>query len=430
MATKIIVQPVEGPTASWKVSWKVTGSDSAAQNGHTETTFQSADVLFEKYSTPAEFFVGDESKLRLFLEHEGNQNEIQPGELGQPNALTFLLETLRTTTLDATSVKLVSPVGKGNIILSDILRQRMLDLEYIDKTATFAQPLQVYENEKWTASTDIISLFKSSLGAVRLRTTSTPTPEETLKILEGELHNRLPTPLLVPGLKRRTLAFLEGSGLLPDTGGCATQFYSAAQALGVDIIVLAVEGHWLQTRPEYAHWRKEFIPVEFGHDDGFPARIVEAVKKASVPVEAILTTFDSYHVAVAQAAVLLGLKHEPTSAYEIATDKYKISAFEGRKSFLASSAEEALDIARNNELPWPLIIKPCRGWGSELVFRVDDIQQLESYASRMNCSAAHGTEFVMEPYCDGPEVDINFVMYDGEVLFWGMYFIFSERGLN
>lgn len=421
MSIKFIVQPVEGPAASWKASWKVTGSEGTTQNGHTELFFQSADVLFEKDSIPAEFSAGDESKLRLLLEHEGNQNEIQPAELGQPSVFTFLFETLTTTTSAVTAVKLVSPVGKGNIIRSDILRQRMLDLEYIDKTATFAQPLQVYENEKWDASTDIVSLFKGSLGAVRLRATSTPTPEETLKILEGELHNRLPTPLLVPGLKRRTLAFLEGSGLLPDTGGCATQFYSAAEALGVDVIVLAVEGHWLQTHPEYAHWRKEFIPVEFGHDDGFPLRIVEAVKKASVPVEAILTTFDSYHVAVAQAAVLLGLKHEPTSAYEIATDKYKISAFEGRKSFLASSAEEAVEIARNNELPWPLIIKPCRGWGSELVFRVDDIEQLESYASRMNCSAAHGTEFVMEPYCDGPEVDINFVMYDGEVLFWGMY---------
>ena len=31
----------------------------------------------------------------------------------------------------------------------------------------------------------------------------------------------------------------------------------------------------------------------------------------------------------------------------------------------------------------------------------------------------------MEHYCDGPEVDINFVMYDGEVLFWGMYFTLS-----
>ena len=61
---------------------------------------------------------------------------------------------------------------------------------------------------------------------------------------------------------------------------------------------------------------------------------------------------------------------------------------------------------------------------------MDDIEQLESCASRMNCSAAHGTEFVMEPYCDGPEVDINFVMYDGEVLFWGEYPLVSAFELN
>jgi D-alanine-D-alanine ligase-like ATP-grasp enzyme len=112
---------------------------------------------------------------------------------------------------------------------------------------------------------------------------------------------------------------------------------------------------------------------------------------------------------------------EPISAYEIATNKFKTSIFEGRKSFKASNVEEALHIARTEDVPWPIIIKPCRGWASELVFKVDNVQQLEEAAPRMR-SDRHGTEFVMEHYCDGPEVDINFVMYDGDVIFWGMHF--------
>jgi hypothetical protein len=33
-------------------------------------------------------------------------------------------------------------------------------------------------------------------------------------------------------------------------------------------------------------------------------------------------------------------------------------------------------------------------------------------------TSRHGSEFVMEQYCDGPEVDINFVLMDGEILFF------------
>ncbi|EFQ89121.1 hypothetical protein PTT_14725, partial [Pyrenophora teres f. teres 0-1] len=170
-------------------------------------------------------------------------------------------------------------------------------------------------------------------------------------------------------------------------------------------------------QPEFGHWYHHFIPIQCGYDTEFPARIVSAVKQyeqdSGRSADGLLTAYESYHVAVATAAQQLGLSHEPLSAYEVATDKFKTSLSEGRKSYTASSVDQALHIARTEDLPWPLIIKPCRGWASELVFKVDDIEQLEQAAPRMR-SDSHGAQFVMEHYCSGPEVDINFVLYNGE----------------
>lgn len=62
-------------------------------------------------------------------------------------------------------------------------------------------------------------------------------------------------------------------------------------------------------------------------------------------------------------------------------------------------------------------MKPCDGWSSEGVSRVDNVEALTEAVNAIDTSR-HGTEFVIEQYCEGPEVDINFVLFDGEVLFF------------
>ncbi|KAK1912733.1 hypothetical protein P3342_004669 [Pyrenophora teres f. teres] len=422
MSCLIVLQSADGSEASWKASWTVLPVTNADQS------FQSANVLFLRLSAPANFTLPQHS-LRCYIEDpDRGRLELQAATLGHPHALGFLVDTLKATTRSAsstalnagqTAIKLVAPAHAGNITRADIVRQRMQDIEYVEAVAALAQPLQQYDRQPFSDTDDLVTLIKHSVGAIRLRANS-PSPGwvlDTLSVLESELFNRLPSRLTVPNLCRRTLAFLEGSEFLPDTGGCATQFYSAAMSLGVDVIVLGVEGHWLQG-PEYSHWRKAFIPIEFGHDAAFPSRIVAAVKGSGEPVEALLTCFDSYHVAVSQAAAELGLPHEPTAAYQVATDKYRLSAIEGRKCFLAIGIEDLIQTALTKDLTWPAIVKPCCGWGSELVFRADSATQLVAWATTINPATSHGAQFVIEPYCDGPEVDINFVLYNGELLFW------------
>lgn len=171
--------------------------------------------------------------------------------------------------------------------------------------------------------------------------------------------------------------------------------------------------------PKYRHWRKAFVPLELQlePDAGFADRIADAVRSYEGHVDGILTFRDHYKLPVAEAAQQLSLPTYPASAYAIATDKFRTSVSEGRTAYQASSAEEAVRIVQKHRLDFPLVIKPCNGFLSEGVFRVENISQLQAGAQAIDTDR-HGKEFVIEKYCDGPEVDTNVVLCDGEVIFF------------
>ncbi|XP_014550157.1 hypothetical protein COCVIDRAFT_116300 [Bipolaris victoriae FI3] len=413
----------------WKITWSI-----AAQQPRF---YQSANITIEAMTNAgvADELVADVGALMtserdslIALEDPEQTGTAERGALAEGvigrRSLDFLVDTLqRTTTHALQAITLIAPRGHGNIVRADIVPKRMHDVDNVETTVALAEPLQLYTDESWTATTSLSTLFRTAAGAIRLSPLSEGTIADAWTALEPELENRLSVPLLLTGLKRQLLFMVEGGLSFPFAGACSWQLYETAKSLGIDLVVLAEEGHSLKQQPEFAHWCHDFVPIQCGYDAEFHARIVSAVKQyeqdSGRSADGLLTAYESYHIPVSTAAQQLGLSYEPLSAYEVATDKFKTSLSEGRKSYTASNVDEALHIARSETLPWPLIIKPCRGWASELVFKVDDIQQLEQFAPRMR-SDSHGAQFVMEHYCSGPEVDINFVLYDGQVCFWGV----------
>lgn len=118
------------------------------------------------------------------------------------------------------------------------------------------------------------------------------------------------------------------------------------------------------------------------------------------------------------ARELLGLPTQSPLPYTTATNKYKTSTFEGHRAYQASSVDEAVAICSSAiDLPYPLIIKPCNGWSSEGVTLVHRASDIPSAVQAIDTSR-HGTAFVLEPYCSGPEVDVNLILLDGEILFF------------
>ena len=346
------------------------------------------------------------------------QHRIQPQALGSIAGFPFLLDCLKHGNYGQEIVAaLVVPRSSGYLVRSDIIPLRLIDCVLVTKVVSFSRAHQFFDGKPIAIDNlqQLPNVFAASVGGMFLRTIeSTPLPTS----LERELEDRLSFPWLsMKEPRRQTLAIVEGGRTGPDNGGVGESIYSAAAPLGIDMVVFDNPGHWLQDT-RYTHWYKAFLPLKLELHPGadFTSDIVNAVRSYEGPLDGIVTFRDHYKPYVAEAALQLGLSTESSSAYSIATDKFQTSVSEGHRAYRASSVEQASHIVQEHGLEFPLIIKPTNGFLSEGVFRIEDFEQLEAGINGIN-KDRHGAEFVVEKYCDGPEVDANVVLCDEEIVF-------------
>ena len=82
-----------------------------------------------------------------------------------------------------------------------------------------------------------------------------------------------------------------------------------------------------------------------------------------------------------------------------------------------SGIEDLQAIVGDEKFRFPLIIKPCSSANSEGVSKVNNVQDL-CEAMKAVDSNRRGRDVVIENYCDGPEVDANFILEDGKIMFF------------
>ena len=367
------------------------------------------------------------------------QSTVKAHRFGSIVAFELLLDSLEAAHREGScTVRVIVPRSEGHIVRSDIITIRLLDCELVRRTTSFAKTHQLFDGKEVSIKNieQLPKIFAAAAGGLLLKQRES-TYINTLDLLptplDLELQNRLSFPWISKQAPRRkVLAVFEGGRGGPETGGSGESIYTAAAALGIDMVVFDEAGHWLEG-PKYAHWRKAFIPfqLEKEYQNGtFTDRVVEVVHDyiaSNGPVDGIMTGCDHYKVQIAEAALQLSLPTSPPAAYAIATDKFKTSVSEGHHAYLASSAEQAASIVEENKLEFPLIIKPCHGWLSEGVLRAENLPQLLNGVRAID-TKRHGDEFVIEKYCEGPEVDANFVLCDGKLLFFEVSDDFPKGG--
>lgn len=290
---------------------------------------------------------------------------------------------------------------------------RLHDSQHIESAISFAQPLQTYDGQQVsvTSAMDLPSLISAATAGLIFYPDSTPGSDA----VESDLDNRLSFSWIQPGVpQRKTLALVDANSAHPEDG---LGFYRAAHELGINVVVLENAGHWLE-EPAQAHWREAFIPTRLTNppEPDVGSHILSSLRAYGKPIDGILTFADSFWYYIAQIAPELGLQTAPPDSLRIATNKFLTSKYVGHEAYSASSLDEALAITEKVDLPYPLIVKPCDGWSSEGVSRVDTPDALPAAIKSIDTSR-HGAEFVMERYCSGPEVDVNLVLLDGEILF-------------
>ena len=243
--------------------------------------------------------------------------------------------------------------------------------------------------------------------------------------METELRNRLSFPWLLKEQRpRQTLAFVGNLLRYPGFQGTGSNHYSAAKALNVNLILLDEPGSWLED-PKYSDWRGDFTPISLKRDGKVAQRIIDALAQYQEKINGIVTFHESLAFEVAKAAEHLSLPTANPASLEIAIDKYQASVAEGHSGRITFSTAEALKAAGQPGLKYPLILKPTHGGASEEVSEVSNLSDIatavkatEDLPDRFPAEfAKRGMQFVMEEYCDGLEVDVNVVLYEGDLVF-------------
>ncbi|KAI0439112.1 hypothetical protein F4803DRAFT_568897 [Xylaria telfairii] len=354
----------------------------------------------------------------------------------QPRIFDFFGDCLRVATVTpgpgVSIVRFVIPHESGTIIRSDIVSSRLRDAFWVEKAVSFASPLQVFARSVLhPGNISFTDIIRASAGAVLIKPSAdSAKPNFHLPLeVESDFEGKLAIPWISTEPITRKRLILVGSSNQDPEGGGWTQFARhAAVALGIDLVFIDRADGWL-AKGNYTSWYETLLPAPSSWWANPSAdelvKLVEdyRAKNKGVKIDGLATFIEAMQVPVSVAASRLGLPHERTSAYERATNKYKLGLFQNRPAVLASTTEDVLSLigSPQNKLTFPLIVKPCFGLNSEGVTRVNEESELEDAIAAARTSGKSrsevGDKVLVERYCDGPEVDVNMIFVDGEVLF-------------
>ncbi|KAL8767046.1 MAG: hypothetical protein Q9209_006340 [Squamulea sp. 1 TL-2023] len=224
--------------------------------------------------------------------------------------------------------------------------------------------------------------------------------------------------------KRKTLALIDAhlnlESYLP--------LYNAAMALGVDVIVLDRPGHWISD-PSMRHLYSDFIPIDMTVDDAFHIRIASAVR-AYGNVDGLCAIASACLTPVAKAAQMLGLPAELPEAVACASNKYQARLIAGgaAPTTLAANVSDLQNqMAEERFVPqYPLIVKPYMGAGSVHVRKADN--EAELLKGVRLTGEESGKKVLIEAYIEGPELDVNFILLNREIVFFEISDDFPSPG--
>jgi biotin carboxylase len=224
---------------------------------------------------------------------------------------------------------------------------------------------------------------------VQLAPSKRPLPSELL--LENAKMEMMPRVLLI----------------IPTTSYRATDFFEAAESLGIEVTVAAEEPLPL-VGPE------QFIAIDCERPQEAARAIVDLA--TTTPIDAIVPVDDAGVTIAALSAQELGLPHNPPSAAAATRDKALMrellaAAEVDQPSFAVTESDGRVEAAK---IGFPLVVKPLSLSGSRGVIRVNSAEELEP-AIRMVRDIAGAEKILIEEFIPGPEVAVEGIVWQGEL---------------
>lgn len=198
--------------------------------------------------------------------------------------------------------------------------------------------------------------------------------------------------------------------VLPSTTYRAADFVRAAEALGVDLVVVSEQAPPFDMGDRY-------LRIDCSDPDSAAAEVVALGDRA--PIDGVVAADDSGVVIAALATSKLGLPGNDPGAARATRDKGRLRQLlaEGevpQPDFLViRPGEEAREAA--DTIGYPLVVKPLDRAASQGVIRVDSPDRLETTMDRVRGIVGGAAELMLEGYMPGLEVALEGLMIDSKL---------------
>ncbi|KAI1076549.1 glutathione synthetase ATP-binding domain-like protein [Whalleya microplaca] len=340
----------------------------------------------------------------------------------------FVIDTLKRLEQpggwdDAIMVKFILPDRSGFCVLSDFLQRRLDGFDAVLAAQSFLKPrqdingLDLSDGDGLHASL-LSRILSYAVGGMVVKDI------DALDGTEAELDSRLSFPWISPSCPPfKRLAYVRGRYNMDHS----RRIWDAAYVLGIAIVIVDKEGHWLQ-HPQWDNIREGFIPANLDPDEGFVDRLLIAIRSYGKPIHGITTVSNKRMVGVAQACEKLGLPTSPLESFTTAADKFKSRQMEPDSevtAFRVPDIDHLKGRLSSNEYPpiqYPVVVKPCIGWASECISKVhaekELVQAVEKASERHRRTPIQRGDVMIESYVDGPEIDANIVLLNGDIIFF------------
>ena len=302
---------------------------------------------------------------------------------------------------------------------SDLVQQRMRWCDLVEEAIDFLSPHEVVTEFDSFGSRDpsVLDLLNLALGAVSVKTPSRTALEDAMRSQDVQMAERLSFPWTTPTPPTHQRVVILANARPKYV---MERWLESAYHLGLRLVVVGPPGWWLQ-EPGASKAVEKFIPLEIKQDDRFRQKLLNALSDDLARISAITTFTDTCMTVVAEVAETLGLPTAPSTAIKTSTDKHKTrkALQKDAKPLRVSNLNDLKHHIRIRPEPleYPVIAKPCFAWGSNGVHFSSTASEL--YLAVENLEQAYpGIDIMIESYENGPEFDANFVLRDGEILFF------------
>jgi ATP-grasp domain/ATP-grasp N-terminal domain len=342
----------------------------------------------------------------------GNQSAV---EFFSENIWTFL--TGKST--EYLAMTFVIPAQEGYMCHSNVLADRMASYELINNINQFVrvgENLRVFPGLP-TNQDDFEQIMSSAVCGMTMKEGTQASLMDWHRDLDLELKNRISLPWNMPVRTRMKTLVIIGCHY-PDS---LRAYCLYANDLGIQLIMMESPDHWLHD--EKLLYLGYFpILVDLEPDEGLVDRIVNAARSHPVKIDGITAGKDALLAVASRTAIEMQLPASPPEAFEVCVDKYatrQLNIGGYCKAILLESLdglEQSVHFIQKR-ITYPFIVKPQQGGGSEGVQKVRDETELSNALVALR---NYGSKFgaIIEEYEDGPEIDANFALCNGEITFF------------